>query len=93
MFVEVEPPRLVHQAAFHVGSVERFKDEVGDGSGFSVGLEQLVHAVKHGKCSEGDGGEHHHGDAERLPRGLLLEHSPIGLFKQAHTGYWKPVIK
>ena len=93
VLVQVKPSGLVDQTCFNVRAVQRFKDNVRDGSGFGVGLEQLVHAVEHGEGGEGNGSEHHDGNGKRLPRVLLLEHTPIGLVKQAHTVNWARVVE
>ena len=92
MVAEAEPSRFVDNISLDV-PVEGLVDDVGDGCGFSVRLEQLVHAVEHGQCSEGNRTEHHHSDDEGLPRVLLLEDTPIGLVKQAHTSYWSRVVE
>ena len=82
--VEVEPARFIDKTRFNI-SVERFVNDVGDRSRFCVGLKQLIHAVKHGERSEGNRAEHHDGNGKSLPGVFLLENTPIGLVKQAHT--------
>ena len=91
--VEVEPARFIDVAGLDIAAIQRFVDEVRDGGRLCVRLEQLVHAVEHRQCSEGNRTEHHHSDDEGLPRVLLLEHTPIGLVKQAHTSYWSRVVE
>ena len=85
MFVEVEPAGFIDVVRLNVAAIQRLKHDVGDGCGFCVRLEQLIHAVKHRKRSKRDGAKHHQGNDKRLPCGLFFEHTEIGLVKQSHT--------